>query len=86
MVNNSGYMNPANAMGSEYNLKGEEGGLDWERIIVEHDAREDPERLERGDLRAKEIKARARKQYSGENTALERAHKRPNSFELGGEL
>jgi hypothetical protein len=56
--------------GSEYNLKGPEGGLDWDRINKEYEENEDPETVEQSRLEAKRLQKRGTK---ADNTALERA-------------
>lgn len=47
--------------GTEYNLPGENGGLDWIRLVEEHDAVVTPENRTRGEIRAEEIKMQFRK-------------------------
>lgn len=59
------YENPANAMGSEYNLK---DGLDWERIHREYLQRVNPSDLEVSLERAAAIQKRPTKAI---NTALD---------------
>jgi hypothetical protein len=56
--------------GSEYNLEGPEGGLDWDRINKEYEENEDPEVLAQSKLEAARLRKRGPK---ATNTALERS-------------